>query len=86
MSHLKMENEIIAYKVYDHQQTPLVIDTLENRNYPEGVILHSNQGSVYTSYAFQEVVKRNYLTSSMSPRGNCQDNTLDEIFLWALEK
>ena len=34
-------NEIIAYTLYEHQQTPLVIDTLkialENRNYPEGV-------------------------------------------------
>uniref|UniRef100_UPI00372D5095 DDE-type integrase/transposase/recombinase n=1 Tax=Exiguobacterium sp. S22-S28 TaxID=3342768 RepID=UPI00372D5095 len=40
-------NEIIAYTLYEHQQTPLVIDTLkialENRNYPEGVILHSDQ-------------------------------------------
>ncbi|WP_354019955.1 IS3 family transposase [Exiguobacterium sp. PvP048] len=77
-------NEIIAYKLYEHQQTPLVIDTLkialENRNYPEGVILHSDQGSVYTSYAFQEFVKRNYLTSSMSRRGNCWDNAVIESF------
>lgn len=32
-------NEIVAYKLYDHQQTPLVMDvlksTLEARNYPE---------------------------------------------------
>ncbi|WP_336798799.1 DDE-type integrase/transposase/recombinase, partial [Exiguobacterium acetylicum] len=31
-------NEIVAYKLYEHQQTSLVIDTLkialENRNYP----------------------------------------------------
>ena len=77
-------NEIVAYKLYEHQQTSLVIDTLkialENRNYPEGVILHSDQGSVYTSYAFQEFVKRNYLTSSMSRRGNCWDNAVIESF------
>ncbi len=77
-------NEIIAYKLYEHQQTPLVIDTLkialENRNYPEGVILHSDQGSVYTSYAFQEFVKRNHLTGSMSRRGNCWDNAVIESF------
>jgi len=50
-------NEIVAYKLYDHQQTPLVMDvlksTLEARNYPKGVIVHSDQGSVYTSYAYQ---------------------------------
>ncbi len=77
-------NEIIAYKLYEHQQTPLVIDTLkialENRNYPEGVILHSDQGSVYTSYAFQEFVKSNHLISSMSRRGNCWDNAVIESF------
>jgi len=77
-------NEIVAYKLYEHQQTSLVIDTLkialENRNYPEGVILHSDQGSVYTSYAFQEFVKRNHLTSSMSRRGNCWDNAVIELF------
>jgi putative transposase len=77
-------NEIVAYKLYDHQQTPLVIDTLkmalENRNYPEGVILHSDQGSVYTSYAFQDFVKRHHLASSMSRRGNCWDNAVIESF------
>lgn len=35
-------NEIVAYKLYNHQQTPLVIDTLKaalcTRNYPEGII------------------------------------------------
>jgi len=77
-------NEIIAYKLYEHQQTPLVIDTLkialENRNYPKGVILHSDQGSVYTSYAFQEFVKSNHLISSMSRRGNCWNNAVIESF------
>ncbi|WP_369814213.1 DDE-type integrase/transposase/recombinase [Exiguobacterium sp. Leaf196] len=74
----------MAYKLYEHQQTPLVIDTLkialENRNYPEGVILHSDQGSVYTSYAFQKFVKSNHLISRMSRRGNCWDNAVIESF------
>ncbi|MRH41214.1 IS3 family transposase [Aquibacillus halophilus] len=77
-------NEIIAYKLYNHQQTPLVIDTLEealiNRQYPEGVILHSDQGSVYTSYAYQNNAKKNHFVSSMSRRGNCWDNAVIESF------
>lgn len=77
-------NEIVAYKLYEHQQTPLVIDTLkmalESRNNPEGIIIHSDQGSVYTSYAFQDLVKRNHMTSSMSRRGNCWDNAVIESF------
>ncbi|SFD66429.1 Integrase core domain-containing protein [Bacillus sp. OV194] len=77
-------NEIVAYKLYDHQQTPLVIDTLEealrSREYPEGVMIHSDQGSVYTSCVFQQFVKQNHLVSSMSRRGNCWDNAVIESF------
>lgn len=77
-------NEIVAYKLYNHQQTPLVIDTLEealdNRNHPEGVIVHSDQGSVYTSYVFQNRLKEHHLVSSMSRRGNCWDNAVIESF------
>lgn len=77
-------NEIVAYKLYDHQQTPLVMDTLKEalrvRNHPEGVMIHSDQGSVYTSYAYQDYVKENHLVSSMSRRGNCWDNAVIESF------
>ncbi len=77
-------NEIVAYKLYHHQQTSLVIDTLEEalsrRDHPEGVIIHSDQGSVYTSYSFQNTVKKNHLVSSMSRRGNCWDNAVIESF------
>lgn len=77
-------NEIVAYKLYDHQQTPLVIDTLNEalikRGNPEGVIVHSDQGSVYTSYAYQEFMKKNHLVGSMSRRGNCWDNAVIECF------
>lgn len=77
-------NEIVAYRLYDHQQTPLVIDTLkaalEARGNPKGVIIHSDQGSVYTSYAYQHLVKEMNLVSSMSRRGNCWDNAVIESF------
>lgn len=77
-------NEIVAYKIYDHQQTPLVVDTLnealEMRGYPEGIIIHSDQGSVYTSYAYQDLIKEKNAVSSMSRRGNCWDNAVIESF------
>lgn len=77
-------NEIVAYKLYDHQQTELVIDTLKEalraRNYPKGVIIHSDQGSVYTSYAYQNLIKESSLVASMSRRGNCWDNAVIESF------
>ncbi|KGR89791.1 transposase [Ureibacillus massiliensis 4400831 = CIP 108448 = CCUG 49529] len=77
-------NEIVAYKLYDHQQTPLVMDVLkaalEKRSYPNGVIVHSDQGSVYTSYAYQTYIKEKNLIGSMSRRGNCWDNAVIESF------
>ena len=77
-------NEIVAFKLYNHQQTPLVIDTLEEalneRNNPEGIIIHTDQGSVYTSYTYQNYLKKNHLISSMSRRGNCWDNAVIESF------
>lgn len=77
-------NEIVAYRLYDHQQTPLVMDTLKEalrvRGNPKGVIIHSDQGSVYTSYAYQQLVKDRDIVSSMSRRGNCWDNAVIESF------
>ncbi|TDQ41234.1 transposase InsO family protein [Aureibacillus halotolerans] len=78
-------NEIVAYSLEDHQQTSLVLDTLRkavaSRNDPKGVILHSDQGSVYTSYAYQqEIAEELELISSMSRRGNCWDNAVIESF------
>lgn len=77
-------NEVFAYRLYNHQQIPLVTDTLkaalEARKNPKGVLIHSDQGSVYTSYAFQGLVKEKDLVSSMSGRGNCWDNAVIESF------
>lgn len=43
-------------------------------------MLHSNQGSLYISYAFQTLSKENGITTSMSRKGNFQDNSLIEPF------
>jgi putative transposase len=46
-------NQIVTYKLYPHQQTSLVMDTLdealEKQGNPKGIIIHSDQGSVYAS-------------------------------------
>ncbi|WP_337020522.1 IS3 family transposase, partial [Oceanobacillus massiliensis] len=77
-------NEIVAYSLDDHQQTALVLDTLlsalKNRNHPESVMVHSDQGSVYSSYAYQKELEAKKLISSMSRRGNCWDNAVIESF------
>lgn len=76
-------NEIIAYRISLKQDVTLVLDTLrdavENRN-AKGVILHSDQGSQYTSYAFQNLAKEKGVITSMSRKGNCLDNAVIESF------
>ncbi len=76
-------NEVIAYKISDSQQVDFVLDTLReacNGRENHEVILHSDQGAQYTSYAFQALAKENGITTSMSRKGNCFDNAVIESF------
>lgn len=45
-----------------------------------GVICHTDQGSVYGSGAYREVLADHELCASMSRRGNCHDNAVAESF------
>ena len=49
------------------------------------VIIHSDQGVHYTSIAYQELLKGNGITQSMSRRGNCWDNAPQESFFAILK-
>ncbi|MCD8784901.1 DDE-type integrase/transposase/recombinase, partial [Staphylococcus xylosus] len=49
--------EIVAYKIDNKQDQRLVNDTLNQIDIPENCILHSDQGSVYTSYAYYQLCK-----------------------------
>lgn len=76
-------NEIIAYKISTKQDLPLVMDTLKKAVElckPVGVMLHSDQGAVYTSYTFQNAAKEKGIITSMSRKGNCHDNAVIESF------
>lgn len=46
---------------------------------------HSNQGSQYTSGDFQQVLKAQGITRSMSRRGECWDNAAMESFFSSLK-
>ncbi|MBD7946423.1 IS3 family transposase [Psychrobacillus sp. Sa2BUA9] len=73
--------EIIAYTIDLNQDTKLVIDTLNQLpEVTKGCILHSDQGSVYTSYAYQKAVKEKGITMSMSRKGTPADNSPIETF------
>lgn len=73
--------EIIAYSIGDCQDTDFVLNTLSQlNNLPEGCTLHSDQGSVYTSYRYQQAVKGKGITMSMSRKGTPADNAPIESF------
>ena len=73
--------EIVAYTIGSTQDTAFVLDTLNQlAELPEGCILHSDQGSVYTSSAYQEAVKKKGITMSISRKGTPADNSPIETF------
>ncbi|MGM7267430.1 IS3 family transposase [Erysipelothrix rhusiopathiae] len=73
--------EIIASTLSDRQNLECVVDTLNQ--FPDIVqpcILHSDQGSVYTSKEYQLRVKNKSITMSMSRKGTPADNAPIESF------
>jgi len=50
------------------------------------VMIHSDQGSQYTSQDWQAFLKANNLECSMSRRGNCHDNAVAESFFQLLKR
>ena len=51
-----------------------------------GVMVHSDQGSQFTSSDWQSFLKAHRMEPSMSRRGNCHDNAVAESFFSALKK
>ena len=50
------------------------------------VLVHSDQGSQYTSYEWQSFLKSHGLKGSMSRRVNCHDNAVAESFFQLLKR
>lgn len=83
-------NEILAYNVTDHLKLELATDTLRKLKSSkvklhEEAFIHSDQGVHYTSPKFQATVKEYKIGQSMSRRGNCWDNALQESFFGHLK-
>ena len=57
------------------------------RRRPGGrVIIHSDQGSQFTSREWQLFLRQHDLDASMSRRGNCHDNAVAESFFQLLKR
>jgi len=55
------------------------------RNPPPGLLLHSDQGSQFTSLAYQQALAIQECQVSMSRVGNCYDNAVMESFFGTLK-
>jgi putative transposase len=75
---------MVGWSMQARMETRLVLDALTmavwRRKPKNGLIIHSDQGSQFGGDAFNRWCKDNYLSPSMSRRGNCWDNAVAESF------
>lgn len=83
------DSSIISYNTGSEQNVKLVTDTIikavKTQKVTNGLVLHSDQGSQYTSNAYNRLTKEYGITPSMSRRGNCYDNACAENFFGILK-
>ena len=80
---------IVGWSMKPEMTAQLVIDALVmavwRRGMPKELLHHSDQGSQYTSEAFQRLLSAQGITCSMSRRGDCWDNAAMESFFSSLK-
>jgi transposase InsO family protein len=78
------DRSIVGWSLNDNMRKELVIDAfkmaLQRRKPSRGLISHSDRGSQYCSYAYQELLAKNGVRSSMSAKGDPWDNAIVESF------
>ena len=81
---------VVGWSMKSRIATDLILDALLmallRRNPKNKVLIHSDQGSQYTSHEWQTFLKHHNLESSMSRRGNCHDNAVAESFFQLLKR
>lgn len=82
--------QVIGWSMQQRIDRELVINALLMavwRRQPDAeVIVHSDQGSQFSSYDWQDFLKAHNLIGSMSRRGNCYDNAVAESFFQLLKR
>ena len=76
--------KIVGWSMQANLHADLVLQALLaavwSRKPKPGLMLHSDQGTQYTSYDWQSFLKDHGIVCSMSRRGNCHDNAVIESF------
>ena len=81
--------KIVGWAAKQTIHRELVLEALTKavrRRHPRNTLIHSDQGTQYSSDAWRRFCKANRLEPSMSRRGNCWDNAVAESFFSSLKK
>lgn len=82
--------KVIGWSMQPRMTKEIVLNALLmavwRRNPQKQVLVHSDQGSQYTSYGWQSFLKSHGLEGSMSRRGNCHDNAVAESYFQLLKR
>jgi len=81
---------IVGWSMQSRITKELVLDALLmavwRRSPTREVLVHSDQGSQYTSHDWADFLETHGLEGSMSRRGNCHDNAVAESFFQLLKR
>ena len=82
--------QVVGWSMKSKMTSDLAIDALLmavwRRKPKQEVMVHSDQGSQYSSSDWRSFLKANNLVASMSRRGNCHDNAVAESFFQLLKR
>jgi len=84
--------KVIGWAISKRMTKQLVIDAMKiaitNEHPGAGLIFHSDRGSQYASYDFQDLLREqeHQIRQSMSAKGDCYDNAFEESFFATIKK
>jgi putative transposase len=82
--------QVIGWSMQPRMESELAINALMmavwRRQPKQAVIVHSDQGSQFSSYDWQHFLQAHNLVASQSRRGNCHDNAVAESFFQLLKR
>jgi putative transposase len=81
---------VVGWSMQSRQATDVVLQALHmavwRRKPKQRVLIHSDQGSQFTSMDWAAFIRAHNLEHSMSRRGNCHDNAVAESFFSSLKR
>lgn len=82
--------EIVGWELSDNMRAESIVAALKQalnrrRNNINGLIIHSDRGVQYASKDYRDVLKGKKISQSMSRKGNCWDNAVQESFFHTLK-